>query len=197
MPEFRDHLRKTITFFGAESVGKTTLSRQVARFLDSRWTLEYARPYLETVGEEITVDKMTDIWYGQQALQVKALSEESASPFIVQDTDLYSTVGYWEMWKPESVPVGLRATARAYRSDLYNILAQDGVPFEADPLRYGGDKRESTDQYWIDLCEREGLNYVVVDGDFTQRHAKCVELAFQTFFTDEVKSLITYNREFN
>jgi hypothetical protein len=43
------------------------------------------------------------------------------------------------------------------------ILGQAAVPFAPDPLRYGGDRRESPDRFWIDLCERAGLPWVLVD----------------------------------
>ncbi|MNV84432.1 hypothetical protein D3C71_1783050 [compost metagenome] len=37
-----------------------------------------------------------------------------------------------------------------------------GIRFTPDPLRYGGEIRESTDQFWIDLLEEYGCNYYVV-----------------------------------
>src|SRR5690606_28700585 len=79
----------------------------------------------------------------------------------IQDTDLFSTVGYWEMWDKDSMPQSLLEDARDRKSDLYVVLSSD-IPFEPDPLRYGGNTRESTDQYWIDLCEREELPYVYI-----------------------------------
>lgn len=161
IPEFQKYLIRTVTVFGAESVGKTTQSKAIAGFVNGHWRFEYARPYLEMVGNEITMPKMWDIFDGQEALQKQA-RELRGKPFIIQDTDLYSTIGYIELWCGENAGTDWYSRARALKSDLYIILTQN-IPFEADPLRYGGGKRESTDQYWIDLCEREGLNYVVVD----------------------------------
>ena len=83
------------------------------------------------------------------------------SIYNIQDTDLFSTVGYWELWDKDSMPQELLESARLRKSDLYVILSSD-IPFEPDPLRYGGTVRETTDQYWIDLCEREGLPYVYI-----------------------------------
>lgn len=159
LPEFQPCLRKRVTIFGAESVGKTTLSHQLANRINGHWLPEWARPYLETVGSEITTQKMEAIWHGQNALQ-KQGTMLLDKPFIVQDTDLFSTVGYWDMWDM-GTPTGLVDDAILQKSDLY-LIPPSNVPFVADPLRYGGDKRESTDSYWIGICEKYGLRYKVI-----------------------------------
>src|SRR6478752_8112037 len=41
IPEFQDHLKTTVTIFDAESTGKTTLSRQLATWLNGHWTFEW------------------------------------------------------------------------------------------------------------------------------------------------------------
>jgi len=163
LPEFQKYLRKTITIFGAESTGKTTLSNALRYALpgEAHRIPEYARPYLETVGNDLDDGVMTRIWKGQRALQRSAGRAAEGYPYIIQDTDLYSTVGYWEFWSPNTVPDKLRTDARLLSSDLY-VITQSNVPFEPDPLRYGGDKREATDEYWIELCETYHLPYVVL-----------------------------------
>jgi NadR type nicotinamide-nucleotide adenylyltransferase len=164
LPEFQWLLRPRITVFGAESTGKTTISRELAGAHKSLWLPEYARPYLETVGNDITNESMRAIWHGQQALQVHAESVATDSRFIIQDTDLFSTVGYWEFWHPGECPSGLIEDAKNGESDLYLIMSSKDFPFEEDPLRYGGDHREATDEYWIALAQQYGLNYVIIDG---------------------------------
>ena len=95
LPEFQQYLRTTVTVFGAESTGKTTLSRQLAKELNGHWLFEYARPYLENTVNEITVRSMQAIHRGQVAMQKHALDLHD-KPYIIQDTDLFSTVGYWQ-----------------------------------------------------------------------------------------------------
>lgn len=163
LPEFRHNLKKKITIFGAESVGKTTLARAVAKKMPlAQFYPEWARPYLETVGPEVTYDKMEDIWDGQKALQRYADSnvEEMLS---IQDTDLFSTLGYWKNWRPGTVPNDLEIDAVNLQSDLY-IMLPSTIPFEADPLRYGGDKRETEDRYWIEILSEYDLPFVIPDG---------------------------------
>ncbi len=164
--EFQPYLKTVVTIFGAESTGKTTIAKDLTRYRpDHDFAFEWARPYLETVGPEITVDSMVAIWEGQRALQESA-REWPGSQVLVQDTDLFSTVGYWAQphWEKElgPVPERLIRDAISLKSDLY-IITKSNIPFEEDPIRYGGDKRESPDEYWIALAQKYDLNYIVID----------------------------------
>lgn len=158
-PEFQKLIRPRITIFGAESTGKSTLSRGLADAVQGQWVYEYARPYLEMVGPEIDTQAMVNIWDGQLAAQNHANEIATDNDaFIIQDTDLFSTVGYWGFWQPESLPQQLELDAQRTKSDLY-IVMNSKIPFEEDPIRYGGGVRESDDQYWLDLCVRYNLHY--------------------------------------
>lgn len=185
LPEFRQNLKKKITIFGAESVGKTTLAKKISQRMPlAQFYPEWARPFLETVGPEVTHDKMEDIWDGQRSLQRFADNnvEEMLSIF---DTDLFSTLGYWR-YSPAtgSVPNDLEIDAVNLQSDLY-IMLPSTLPFEADPLRYGGDKRETPDRYWIDILSEYDLPFVVLDG---RDPSKWVNLA-----VEEIVELLPIN----
>jgi HTH-type transcriptional regulator, transcriptional repressor of NAD biosynthesis genes len=162
LPEFQPVLRRRVTVLGAESTGKTTLSKALAESLPGHWLPEWARPYLEQLpSPEISFERMLVIWRAQQALQ-RSAEAFTDRPFIVQDTDLFATVGFWQAWDPGSVPQALIEDAIADRSDLY-LITKSNIPFEPDPLRYGGEVRETTDEFWIDLAERHELNVVVIE----------------------------------
>lgn len=181
IPEFQPYLRTRVTIFGAESTGKTTLSRALSERLNALWLYEYARPYLENTVNEITTRSMTAIWKGQAALQRHA-DELTTSPYILQDTDLYSTVGYWQFphWQPTigECPEGLVRDARTLQSDLY-IVTRSNIPFEQDPLRYGGTVREGSDEYWINICEKYELPYIVLDSSDPDARLKQAERAIR------------------
>ena len=163
MPEFRQYLRAEVVVFGAESCGKTTAVEAITGIWDK--TDEWARPYLEMVGPEITREKMLTIVDGQGALEHTS-REMSTAAAIVRDTDLYSTLGFWQSPGYEFLgepPSSLFLNAR--KADLYIIMPSDRIDFHADQIRYGGDKRETNDQYWIDLCKKNHLPYVVMPSD--------------------------------
>ena len=169
LPEFQRHIRKTITIFGPESCGKTTMAKALAKELNGWFVPEWAREYLETVGAEVTDERMQAIVYGQAALQKTAKNDLFDKPFIFQDTDLFSTLGYYRLWgggTDRDIDL-CEYLAKQLKSDFY-IVMNDGIPFVADPLRYGGDKRESGMQFWIDLLEEFKLPYYVAPN--TSKH---------------------------
>jgi len=165
IPEFQRHLQKRIVIFGAESTGKSTLARALRdEYVDAVSVFEYARPYLELTPGELDVRRMNGIWKGQKALQ-GTISQMAPTPRVVfLDTDLYSTLGYWEFWDPTTVPAGLAEDAELLKADLY-ILVNSNIPFEADPIRLGGDKREKDDAYWRGVLEAHKLPYVELAAD--------------------------------
>lgn len=192
LAEFQPYLRRRVTLFGAESVGKTTMTNRLDELGLAAAFPEWARPYLEldAVGPEVTAEKMHAIWQGQlaQQLAADAIATRRGRAFIAQDTDLFSTVGYWLLkgtdFGEPTVPPALWADAAANASDLYIVLSGDAVPFEADPLRYGGDHRESGDAFWTELCEQARLHWVLVDeADPVLREARVVEELRRNFGT--------------
>jgi NadR type nicotinamide-nucleotide adenylyltransferase len=178
LPEYQTKLSKTICMFGQESVGKTTMAKWLAAKLEGRWIHEWARPYLEEIGAEVTDEKMLNIVRGQFAAMVSA----PKSLFNIRDTDLLSTIGYYKIYGGK-VPKELYENFNLTKSDLY-VMLNDNIPFEADPLRYGGDKRESTMQFWIDLLDEYDCKYHVVENTDILKQRKEVVEAVYDFFTD-------------
>lgn len=194
IPEFQKYLHRTVTIFGTESAGKTTLTRDLTDTYGHLALPEWARPYLETVGSMITPEKMINIWHGQKALQLLGQNVDN-NRVTVQDTDLFSTVGYWSLWDYESMPKGLVEDALALKSDLYIIPWSENVPFEKDELRYGGHQRETDDLYWVSLCERYGLKYVLVNGNQTWVRDQAAAHIYTDFHKNAAK--LNYIREGN
>lgn len=159
IPTFQKQLQKRVVLFGAESIGKTTLAKALHEKVKySVNVFEYARPLLE-LNPKLDVEKMTDIWLGQKALQETAALMAPTPSAVFLDTDLYSTLGYWQFWDPETVPEGLERDANLLKADLY-VLLESNIPFEEQAIRYGGKQRESTDDYWEELLKRYELPYV-------------------------------------
>lgn len=193
IPEFRGKLAIKATLFGQESVGKTTLSKKVSQELKSTWLMEYARPYLEAVGKELTHAKMDNIFRGQSALQSTNF-RKALTPACILDTDLYSTIGYYRILGWE-IPAGLLFQARALASDVYYVLPDADVPFEADQLRYGGNKRESTRQFWIDLLEEFNCPYVLVGEGSSEEKTQFIKNDILVRFQHGTQPIRSFQRE--
>jgi NadR type nicotinamide-nucleotide adenylyltransferase len=168
LPEFQPYLRRTVTIFGPESCGKTTMSKRLAKEMNGVFVPEWAREYLETLPTpETTIERMRDIVHGQYAIQCAAEGVHN-KPWIFRDTDLLSTLGYYDILTPDRPDEDYSLCAYLFdksKADLY-IVMNDRIPFEADPLRYGGDKRESGVKFWTDLLvKHDCLYYVVYETD--------------------------------
>lgn len=175
----RDELRARICIFGPESTGKTTLTQNLADHYGSPWSPEWARPYLEMlptpqVNQER--ERMLTIMRGQAAQEAVTDREaaERGSPFAFFDTDLLTTMGFEQRRRPRFAFNGLDTNRNSdgnerarwwdeieslYRpADLY-LVTNDQIPFTPDPLRYGGDKRETDVNYWVGILEARSLPY--------------------------------------
>lgn len=184
------HLRKHYVMFGAESIGKTTMTKLVAHdFTNAHCIPEYARPYLESQEDKSpSIPNMRNIFRGQYAYEASSKNELGGSCISVLDTDLMSTVGYARMvgmdWSEYETMVDIG------KDNIYFVLGQNEVPFEADILRYGGDKRESDDQYWIDLLNEFDRKFVYVTGTLEERRKFIID-----YIRNDVKKLFEFERE--
>lgn len=192
----RQRLNWKFTLFGQESVGKTTITEDLVNRWFPDWyatsTPEYARPYLETVGADLTQKKMETIFYGQMSMQ-DLVCKKAEKPVTILDTDLYSTIGYFEIGG-FSLPNHMIAEAQNRKSDVYFILPDD-VPFEEDPLRYGGDKRESTMNFWIDLCHTHDLTYIIVPEGTLEEKEEFISNKIKEYTWNNIKELSRFKRD--
>lgn len=174
LPEARSHFQRRVVLFGAESVGKTTMARMLRdidwtalqpAFRDADegifWTPEYARGYLDALGVDVTMEKIEGIARGQMAMEDAARAQPA--PILIQDTDLVATVAWSDILLGRH-PSWVEEEAIRRKADLYIVL-DDNVGFHADPQRYGGDRRQMTTSYAVDLLDRLGCRYEVVSPD--------------------------------
>ncbi|AKF13588.1 hypothetical protein PHIN3_325 [Sinorhizobium phage phiN3] len=191
IPEFQARLTKRVTIFGSESCGKTSMTSSLFDY--GTCIHEFARPYLEMMDDKtITDEKMETIIRGQYALQQAAM--DGARPVIIQDTDLLSTIGYYRIFGSNYHTTPLERMFRDTKSDLY-IVMNDKIPFVPDPLRYGGDKRESDTQFWIDLLEEYNCNYYVVQETVASKQYDEVTAVLETHIENWFGPIRDFERE--
>lgn len=179
LPEVKPFLTKKVVIFGSDSVGKTTLAKDVARLLGGKFVPEYARTYLNTFpAETITKEILNDIGLGQISAQV-ADHRNPQKYLTIFDTDFLTTYGYWELFGAEKdIEFENLLTRQILYSKRYHYIVPDtNIPFVADPQRYGGDKRQSDTQFWIDILEKFGKPYTILsESDRGDRIDHAVEI---------------------
>lgn len=170
VPRWLTNRQKTFVLFGQESVGKTTIARALAKEYHTPFYHEFARPYIEMVGSDLTPEKMEVISKAQMAIDV-----ETPDRLVkIQDTNILSTLGYYRFWPLGDASEGMKEFCKNFVRAMtmhthFFIPDPEGVPFEEDQLRYGGNVRETEMSFWTDLLDEFGQSYNILSGDLAQR----------------------------
>lgn len=169
----RAKLKTNFVMFGAESVGKTTMTKLLGNDFKSLTLQEYARPYLMGQEDKSPSEKnMENIFIGQNAYERSALSTDIGQLVNFMDTDILSTVGYANLVKTNE-KFAFTFGHSFLDNRHYFVLTQDEVPYEHDVLRYGNGVRETDDQFWINLLEKYKKPYTIIYGKtIDERHNK-------------------------
>jgi len=163
----------TVVLTGAESAGKTTLAKALARHFDAPWVEEYARAYLEGRPEYAAVDLLA-IARGQAGAEARV---EATNRLLFADTDLL-VVKVWSEVRfgrcdPE-IETCLEAVLSAARARLYLIPRPD-IPWAADPLREHPHARMGIHARHLELLESLRLDYVELTGPPELRLTRAIE----------------------
>jgi len=155
-----------VVMFGPESTGKTTLSRQLARYYNSVWVPEYAREYLQDKwnNERKTCEPndLLPIAAGQIKLE-NELAKKTDSVLIC-DTDLLETKVYSEAYYSGGCDPILEKYALENTYDLYFLTYID-TPWEADDLRDRPQEREAMFKVFEKELIKQQRPYVLLKGD--------------------------------
>lgn len=165
---------KKIVVIGPESTGKSTLSQQLAKALDTLWVPEYARAYLEELDrsyEELDLLKMAQ---GQLTLE-DAIAEDAAK-FLVCDTDLY-VLKVWSESKYNRCHPWILEQVAARKYDMY-LLTDIDIEWEDDPLREHSDPAMRQYFYAIykEIVINSGLPFAFIHGNPDQRLQQALEV---------------------
>jgi HTH-type transcriptional repressor of NAD biosynthesis genes len=207
LPGFRELIpKRRYVMYGAESVGKTTIGQAVtkeliARRIPSKFFPEWARQYLETVGPELTKEKMADIAIGQTALQ--RMSEGINHLVSIFDTDLLSTIGYNKILLEKEDSAADRGNAEntfdlflsQKNSNTKYFFLPDDFKMTPDPLRYGGDVREGDDAFWMNVIDVVDVNYERVPSGSVAWKTQWIADKIQQDVEDQFKSIREFVRE--
>ncbi|MEU7871450.1 AAA family ATPase [Dactylosporangium sp. NPDC049140] len=166
-PPVRAWYSRRVCLIGAESTGKTTLAKKLARQFDTVWVPERLR----TLGPDFGPADLALAAHGQLAAQ-EALARRSRLA-VFCDTDLLSA----RLWSERlfgTAPAWLVEAAERPSQDLYLLCAPD-VPYYGDSRHNApAERREFHAAVERELI-RLGRPYVVLDGDFDARYPRALE----------------------
>jgi NadR type nicotinamide-nucleotide adenylyltransferase len=155
-----------ICLYGPESVGKTTLARQLAEHYHTVYVPEVARDLITS--NNLTTDDYARIAVAQTEAMRQA--EPLANRVLICDTDLLTTQLYATIYGVPH-PAILDELAAQEHVDAYFLLNTD-VPWVADGLRDLGTRRDEMFALFEEALRQRGVAYTLVTGaDFSVRRA--------------------------
>jgi len=165
----RDIVRKVV-ILGAESTGKTTLARELAKEYKTNWVAEYGRDYWDANHDEkgnLTAEQLVELAKTHRMNEEKTFQLSDRIVFI--DTGATTTRQYCRDYG-YSVPMELDTMVHDERSryDLF-ILCETDIPYEDDGTRRGEKVRIETEKKIVkDLVDR-GIKFWYVSGTLGDR----------------------------
>ena len=156
-----------VAIMGPESVGKSTLARDLAEHLGGRDVQEYAREAYPWGDPTFRArpEHMVEICVGHGRWIHGA--ERAADRYLISDTEAITTLIWSESYLGE-VPDEVVEAARTQEFDLYLLLDLD-VPWVADGIRTWEHARQAQFERVRDELEARGLPYTIISGGWTER----------------------------
>jgi NadR type nicotinamide-nucleotide adenylyltransferase len=169
-PVVRAYFAKRICIVGAESTGKTTLSKDLAKHYNTVWVPEYGRFMSEgklfgDVHAQWRSEEFTRIARAQEVFE-ESLAQ-SSNGIVICDTNAFAT-GIWHERYMGSRSAQVEAIAARQKYDLY-ILTGDEIDFEQDGTRDGEHIRHDMHKRFIERLNEEKKNYIIVTGSKEER----------------------------
>lgn len=148
---------------GAESTGKSTLSRQLAEHFGVPWVPEFAREYLNRIHRAYSIIDLEHI----ARTQIKQIENSRNLGLVFFDTGLIITKVWFE-FKYGFCPDWLTCALRFLGEGKY-LLCKPDIPWEYDPLRENPDKRQELHDLYVSNLEHMGFEWEIVMGTRTER----------------------------
>jgi HTH-type transcriptional regulator, transcriptional repressor of NAD biosynthesis genes len=161
---------KRVCILGAESTGKTTLAKALAERFATVWVPEYGAVYHHRARGNPHTPWSDDEFVHIAVIQnwLEDFLAQFADPFLVCDTDAFTTSVFAELYLGHPVPA-VAELARVY--DLY-VLCDAATPFERDALGLRRrEAREDMDRRYRERIRAVGAPFVDVRGTTEERVA--------------------------
>lgn len=163
----RPYFVKKICFYGAESTGKSVMTKTMAEKYHTSFVPEVAREMLTSN----TFNREDIIAIGREQTARVFKQARMADKILFCDTDVITTQVYSRHYL-KVVPPVLYEFERMIQYDLYFFFEID-TPWVSDGLRDLGtdDSRKQMHQIFKNELDRRGINYITVRGTWAQREA--------------------------
>lgn len=150
-----------ICFVGAESTGKSTISKRIAEELNLPWVREYGREYCDKLIEKDGLDD-----YELTPRDFRRIAEKQSeliripSKVKILDTDIVSTAMWYNLMIGDS-NVYIEKIASYSLNTIYVLIDHNCIEWEDDGTRKHKERREWQQKWTIDFLNECGKEYVL------------------------------------
>lgn len=181
MPQIvRSHFVKKVLLIGGESVGKSTLTINLAHYYNTNYLEEVGRELSELSGTDIYMqsEDFTRILLEHKAKELRLLSQ--SNKILFEDTDCLITRFFMEFLEDEKLKDNANLAEAIARLNSYDLIlflepdvtwVQDGDRSEvmaADRVKYSNQIKE--------LYKKMGFSFKIISGNYVERFEQAVEL---------------------
>lgn len=180
--QIKPYFVKRIAIVGPESVGKSTLTRELSNWYQTNFVDEYGRTVYEANGNKVTHEDFIPISEGRQSLEDWNIKKSNKLLFC--DTEDITTYLFLKMycddWTKEEEQWFLKTLSEKKPYDLYILLKPDFKGVQDGTRKFLEMRQEHYDKIKLELIERK-CNFIEVGGDRRERFEECkrnIELNF-------------------
>lgn len=188
-PCVREFFCRRIVIVGAESTGKSTLTRALQQayrtrggvFANTQIVAEYGREYTieklakaRTLNRELALEQLA--WQSnefeviaREQLALENAAARASGPVLICDTDAFATAVWHERYTSRRSPEVEAIAATAPPRAGYLLTDWQSVPFEQDGLRDGEHVREWMHERFVAELQASRAPWVLVSGGLEER----------------------------
>ena len=166
---------------GSESIGKSTLSRQLAEYFGVHWVPEFARQYIEDLNRDYTIDDLEII--GKK--QIEQIESYKGQDLVFFDTGLIIT-SVWFQYKYGNIPEWLLSAIPVFGNGKY-LLCEPDLVWVEDPVRENPKLRKELNDNYMEVIKNQGFDLGIVSGQGEIRRAKAIKIVEDWICLQEMK----------
>ncbi len=159
-----------LVLLGAESSGKTTLSKALAEALGTAWVPEYGRTLHEQKNGQLLYEDL--LYIGRRQLELEDEAAAQAHGWLVCDTNAATTALYSYYYFHRCDPALQRLAQVCRQRYAHTFVCLPTTPFEDDGWRGPEALRQFQHGAILMQLELLGISYTLLDGSVAERVAQ-------------------------
>ncbi|QDS89058.1 Trifunctional NAD biosynthesis/regulator protein NadR [Rosistilla ulvae] len=171
---YRDLIEKVV-FLGAPSTGKTTIARELAELLKTKWVPEFGREYWEThqIDRRLTLGQLAEIAVGHRQREDDVILD--ADRYLFVDTDATTTYQFSLDYHGTADPTVEQLADECSRRYQLCFLCDTDIPYD-DTWDRSGEMHRNDFQAKIEAdLIRRNIRFVKLSGSRPQRVSQVIE----------------------